>query len=63
MGIPQIILIVLYAVSLLLNAYIHGKPKEGYNNFWIALISTGIDIGLLLWGGFLANCKSNRGEI
>ena len=26
-------------VSLLLNAHDHGKPKEGYNSFWLALIS------------------------
>lgn len=52
MGVPQIILIVLYAVSLLLNANSHGTPKEGKNNFFMALLRGAIMVTLLIWGGF-----------
>lgn len=52
MGIPQIILIVLYSISLCIAANQHGKPRDGENNFWVSLIGTGIIIGLLVWGGF-----------
>ena len=52
--VPQILWIVLMSFSLLLNAYQHGKPKEGFNSFWVALISGAIHTGLLLWGGFFS---------
>lgn len=52
MTIPAIILIVLFALSLGIGIAEHGKPKEGKNNFWISLVSTGIVFGLLYWGGF-----------
>ena len=52
MGIPQILIIVIYAVGLLLYAHDHGKPKTGYTNFWVGLFSAFIDVSLLLWGGF-----------
>lgn len=51
-GIPQIIVIVLYSISLCLAANQHGKPRDGEHNFWVSLIGTGIIIGLLVWGGF-----------
>lgn len=52
MGTPQIILVILYAIALLLQAHSHGKPKEGNNNFWHSLISSVITFSLLKWGGF-----------
>lgn len=52
MGAPQVIIIVLYAITLLLSAYNHGKPHENNQNFWVSLIGTGIIFGLLIWGGF-----------
>lgn len=54
MGIPQILIIILYAAGLLLYAHDHGKPKEGYTDFWSGLISTCIVMGLLWWGGFFS---------
>jgi len=51
MELPQIIYITLTAISLLLNAYTHGKPRED-NNFWNALLAGIIVYGLLIWGGF-----------
>lgn len=52
MGAPQIIVIVLYSISLCIAANQHGKPKEGKYNFWVSLIAMGIEVGLLIWGGF-----------
>ena len=52
MGAPQIIVIVLSATGLLLQAYNHGKPREGKNNFFVGLISAALTFGLLIWGGF-----------
>lgn len=52
MGIPQIIIIVLYAMTLLVSAHEHGKPREGKTNFWISLLGVAIIFGLLIWGGF-----------
>lgn len=49
---PQIILIVLYGISLLYSAYFHGKPKDGRHSFWSNLIGVAIIISLLWWGGF-----------
>jgi hypothetical protein len=51
MAAPQIVLIVLFSVSLLINARDHGRPRSN-TNFWNALVSTGITIGILIWGGF-----------
>ena len=52
---PQIIYILLISVSLLLNANLHGKSKEGKHNFWIHLIATVTTSFLLYWGGFFDN--------
>lgn len=51
---PQIILCVLFAISLMCNAYLHGKPKAGTYSVWPALAGAGIEFGLLWWGGFFA---------
>lgn len=52
MGIPQIIIIVLYAMGLGINLVKHGEPLEGKHNIVTSLIGTAIMIGLLIWGGF-----------
>lgn len=52
MGIPQVIMIVLYAITLLLSAYNHGKPHEYNQSFWGSLVGVAIVFGLLIWGGF-----------
>lgn len=49
---PQFTIIVLYAIALLINAYMHGKPKEGNNNFWISLINAILILSILYWGDF-----------
>ena len=52
MKIAKILLITLYAISLLISANEHGKPKTGRNSFWTALVGMAIQMGLLWWGGF-----------
>ena len=52
MGVPQIIIIVLYAITLLLSANNHGKSYKYNQNFWASLIGVAIVFGLLIWGGF-----------
>ena len=52
MHLPQVLLIIIYAISILLIATKQGKPKEGNYNIIEALVATGITFGLLIWGGF-----------
>lgn len=49
---PQIILCVVYGVSLLSIAYMHGKEKTGKYNLLESLVCTAVIFGLLIWGGF-----------
>lgn len=51
MGWPQIVWIVISAMGIGIALVKHGEPREKYN-FWVTLISLGIEI-LILWkGGF-----------
>ena len=52
MGAPQIIMIVIFSISLTLSMLDHGKPKTGKESFFAALVNTAITVGLLIWGGF-----------
>lgn len=52
MKIPQIIILILIAISLLVGAYQHGTKETKENNFFVHLISNGIVFSLLYWGGF-----------
>lgn len=52
MGTPQIILLSLMGIKLLLNAYMHGKPHETNQNFFVALVNDGILLWILIAGGF-----------
>lgn len=52
MGLPQIILIGLYAMSLGISMSNHGKPKTGKENFGSTLVGIVLTFGLLYWGGF-----------
>jgi hypothetical protein len=49
---PQIIIIVLTAISLVVNLINNDQPKK--YNFVTALIDSTIVIGLLVWGGFFS---------
>lgn len=52
LGVPQIIMCILYITNLGIYAIQHGEPRGGNYNFWAGLIATGINVALLKWGGF-----------
>lgn len=49
---PQIIFLVLSAMSLGISLAMDGKPRAGKYSFLVTLISQAIGIGLVYWGGF-----------
>jgi hypothetical protein len=51
MGAPQIILIGIIVSSFTVTVIKHGEDKGKYN-LWTWLISSVIEVGLLIWGGF-----------
>lgn len=52
MGIPQVAMIVLFALSLWRNLEKHGEPRGGSYDFGAALVAVALEGGLLYWGGF-----------
>ena len=52
MGVPQIIVLILYGLTLGIEMTKNGKPREGEYSFWSSLIGCGVTMGLLIWGGF-----------
>ena len=52
MGAPQIIVIIIYAMAIGIEATRHGQPKEGNHNVLTTLISVAINVAILWWGGF-----------
>lgn len=54
MSTPAMIWLALAAMSLLLNANLHGKPRNEKHSFWTSLIALAIAGSLLYWGGFFA---------
>lgn len=52
MDAPQIVLIVLWAVSLGIHMRDHGKPKTGTESVWQVIISLAIINAILWWGGW-----------
>jgi hypothetical protein len=57
MNLAMYFLFILWAVSLLLNANLHGKIKTGNYNFWTSLIALSIEITLLYYAGLFNNLK------
>lgn len=51
LGAPQIILIVLFLLSIVYAAVQHGEPRENYN-VWRVFWSAILELALLTWGGF-----------
>ena len=49
---PQIILIILYALGLGIAMKEHGQYEYKKSNFFVSLLGTAIQVGLLIWGGF-----------
>lgn len=52
MGIPQIIMVILWGAALGIEAARHGEMKNDRYNFWIGLLAVLVEFGLLTWGGF-----------
>lgn len=52
LGVPQIIVIVLFTLSLGMSLADDGKMKTKKESFFASLISSGIMLFLLYWGGF-----------
>jgi LPXTG-motif cell wall-anchored protein len=54
LGIPQAIYLGLFLIELGLAIANNGKPKTGNESIWISLISSGLVLALLFWGGFFS---------
>ena len=54
MGIPQIIMIVIYGIGLGIHLAKNGEPREDKYSFGIELIAVICEVGLLYWGGFFS---------
>ncbi len=52
MGIPQIIVLVIYMIALGMSLADDGKVKMKKESFWLSLVSVGTILALLWWGGF-----------
>jgi hypothetical protein len=52
MNAPQIIVIVMFTISLTASAFLHDEYKTGKHNFFVDLIGAAIMLSLLFWGGF-----------
>lgn len=50
--VPQIIVIVLWALGLGYTISKHGDPKIGKHDFWSDLFCIAVYSALLWWGGF-----------
>ena len=51
-GIPQIIIIVMFSMSLGINLIKHGEKQNSNYNFFITLFAVALESILLWWGGF-----------
>lgn len=52
LGVPQLIMCVLFTINLGLNIAKHGEDKNDKYNAWATLISIGINLWILKAGGF-----------
>jgi hypothetical protein len=52
MKLPQIIFLAILMLGLGVDMERHGQEKTGKYNFWTSVVSFGIIIGILYWGGF-----------
>jgi len=52
---PQIIMLIIAAISLVAGAYLHGKPTTGKHSFPLSFVAWIIQMWLLYFGGFFDN--------
>lgn len=50
-GVPQIVILVLYLNNFVLSAVHHGEEQEPYN-VWITTLGIAVNFAILKWGGF-----------
>lgn len=50
-GVPQIVMLVLYLNNFVLSVVHHGEEQEPYN-VWITMIGIAVNFTILKWGGF-----------
>lgn len=50
-GVPQIVMLVIYICNVMLSAVHHGEEQEPYN-VWITMLGIAINFAILKWGGF-----------
>ena len=50
-GVPQIVMLVLYLFNVVLSAVHHGE-EQGTYNVWTTLVGIAINLAILKWGGF-----------
>ena len=60
MGIPQIIVLVIYMIALGMSLGDDGKVKMKKESFWLSLVSVGTILALLWWGGFFGELTERR---
>ena len=63
LGIPQILICLIFILGLGQNAINHNKPKDGKYNFWGALVGVMINVVILKWGGFLTHTGIEQARI
>lgn len=54
MGVPQILVIVLMAMSLGISLIKHGECRTGKYNFFVDLFAVAIEVAILYCGGFFS---------
>lgn len=50
-GIPQLVMLVLYASNAILSIIHHGEEQEPYN-VWVTMLGIAVNFAILKWGGF-----------
>lgn len=52
LGMPQIIMLIIYGINIGSSLVNHGKQREGKHSFWATLVATGLSAWILSSGGF-----------
>lgn len=50
-GVPQIVVLVLYLVNITLSA-VHNGEEQGPYNVWMTMLGVAVNFAILKWGGF-----------
>lgn len=50
-GVPQMVVLVMYLINITLNAVHHGEEQEPYN-VWMTMLGVAVNFAILKWGGF-----------